>query len=352
MGLHANMDTGDGIHIPYAWTYADQSAREGASGFTGSDVGKFARQLDDNTIWMLVATTPTWMAIGGGESSTPTLLVFTCRKKTAGTISQGSPVYLAGWNAGGWAEVEAAKADAAATMPAIGIARTDITEAADAEAVAFGVAVNVNTDGLTVGDALYVSAATAGALTATRPTGATDLIQIVAKVLKVHASEGQVLVAGAGRVNAMPNLTQGKYWIGDSNNHPSEAVPFGAQFQDAASEGESETSSTSWVQKLRLTTPSIPAGRYRVGWHYEWNYASAANDALVQVQVDDDAAKILMEMTQEPPDAGSDQWNNKGGFGYVDLAAGAHTVDLDYRAGNGLYSITIRKARLELWRVS
>lgn len=53
------------IHIAYNFSYADAAARTGASGFIAADVGKFARQLDDNTIWMLTATTPTWVQVGG-----------------------------------------------------------------------------------------------------------------------------------------------------------------------------------------------------------------------------------------------------------------------------------------------
>jgi|GEM_PF-4401896 len=57
------------IHIPYNWSYANAAARTGASGFVAGDVGKFARQLDDNSIWMLTATTPTWIQVGGGIES-------------------------------------------------------------------------------------------------------------------------------------------------------------------------------------------------------------------------------------------------------------------------------------------
>jgi hypothetical protein len=125
---------------------------------------------------------------------------------------------------------------------------------------------------------------------------------------------------------------------------------FGTQAQDAASDGESSTSSTSWVPKVTMTTPSLPAGRYRIGWNYEWRYDSIANNAIVRVQLDDSAT--LMEMQQEPKDAGSDQSINKAGFGYVTLGAGVHTIDLDYRSSNGTYSTYIKRARLEIWRVS
>lgn len=52
------------IHIPYNWSYANAAARTGATGFIASDVGKLARQTDNNTLWILTATTPTWVQIG------------------------------------------------------------------------------------------------------------------------------------------------------------------------------------------------------------------------------------------------------------------------------------------------
>lgn len=64
MALHKNLIIGD-IHIPYQWEYANASARTGATGFVLSDIGKFSRQLDDNSVWMLIAVTPTWVALSG-----------------------------------------------------------------------------------------------------------------------------------------------------------------------------------------------------------------------------------------------------------------------------------------------
>lgn len=56
-------------HVPYRWSYADTATREAASGFDAGDVGKLALQEDNNTLWMLTATTPTWQQIGGSSGS-------------------------------------------------------------------------------------------------------------------------------------------------------------------------------------------------------------------------------------------------------------------------------------------
>lgn len=53
-------------HGPRNWEYADATARLAATGFIATDVGKDARQLSDNTIWVLTDESPvTWVQIGG-----------------------------------------------------------------------------------------------------------------------------------------------------------------------------------------------------------------------------------------------------------------------------------------------
>ena len=67
MSFHKDEATGS-IHIPYQWSYADASARTGASGFVAGDVGKLARQEDNNSLWILTSTAPTWVQVGGGSA--------------------------------------------------------------------------------------------------------------------------------------------------------------------------------------------------------------------------------------------------------------------------------------------
>ncbi len=59
-------ETVGSVHIPYNWTYADAAARTGASGFGAGDIGKLCRQLDDDSLWMLTSTSPSWIAVGSG----------------------------------------------------------------------------------------------------------------------------------------------------------------------------------------------------------------------------------------------------------------------------------------------
>ena len=143
-----------------------------------------------------------------------TQLQFTALNNTGSTITKGSAVYVSGHTT----ETQVADADntSAASMPAFGIVSDDILNGATGTIVIGGEVSGINTSSFSVGDELFVG--TAGALTATKPTG-TALIQKIAKVTKAAAS-GELLVTGAGRSNDLPNLPDGNIWIGDASGVP------------------------------------------------------------------------------------------------------------------------------------
>jgi len=117
---------------------------------------------------------------------------------------------------------------------------------------------------------------------------------------------------------------------------------FGRYFTYASSEGQSSTTSASWQQKLRLTTPDVPAGTYIVKWSFEWRQSSTSRDFQARVQYDD--TDDLMNMNEEPKDGSN--YNPRSGFIVADLSAGVHTIDLDYSAESGSGTSYIRRARL------
>jgi|GEM_PF-2294707 len=75
--LHGNLNGPDNMHVPYAWTFADAAARQAAVGVDAAGVGKLARQLSDNSLWMLAATDPIkWVGVGGDALMPGTILTF------------------------------------------------------------------------------------------------------------------------------------------------------------------------------------------------------------------------------------------------------------------------------------
>ena len=145
-------------------------------------------------------------------------------------LSKGNAVYVSGVS-GNKPVVMKADADDAAKMPAFGIAETDANLNANVNVVTFGTVYEIDTSAYSAGDELYVST-TAGALTATKPTGATAKLQNIGKVIRSHASAGSIKVGGAGRTNAVPNLDNGTVFIGDSNNQAEQRALVEADISD------------------------------------------------------------------------------------------------------------------------
>ncbi|KKN02365.1 hypothetical protein LCGC14_1118390, partial [marine sediment metagenome] len=146
-------------------------------------------------------------------------VVFKARKDSAGTITKGSAVHLAGFNPSGYIEVEEADADDPTKMPAIGLAETDLTNSSTGQVILVGELTGLDTTGLVFGDDLFVST-TPGVLTATKPTGNSAQIQKVAEVARVHGSQGVLEVFGAGRQNDLPNITDDNLWVGSATDVP------------------------------------------------------------------------------------------------------------------------------------
>ena len=98
--LHSKQTVTDGIHSAISYVYANASARTGATGFVADDLYKLAYQSDEGSVWLLIATTPTWTEVttvgsspaddtfvfgagGVGTSTTPRYLPFGYTPNTA-----------------------------------------------------------------------------------------------------------------------------------------------------------------------------------------------------------------------------------------------------------------------------
>lgn len=132
-------------------------------------------------------------------------------KNTSGsTIPKGYPVYATGSvGASGAAEVSPADSSVSGQMPAIGLLEAELLDNGEGFAVALGVIRELDTSAYTINSPVYV--ASGGGLTGTRPTSASVLVQNIARVIRVHASTGEILVLGPGRSNDVPNLIATQY---------------------------------------------------------------------------------------------------------------------------------------------
>ena len=144
---------------------------------------------------------------------------FKAKNDSGGVINKGQAVYIKGVS-GTVPTVALARANSALTMPAFGLALASANDQAELQVITFGNLTDYNTTtySLSANDTVYVSAATAGALTNSAPTGESNLIQNIGRVVRADASAGIIKVGGAGRSNATPNLDDGKIFLGNASN--------------------------------------------------------------------------------------------------------------------------------------
>ena len=144
---------------------------------------------------------------------------FKAKNDHGSAITKGQVVYIKGVS-GTVPTVGLAQANSASTMPAFGLALTAANDQADVEIITFGNLTDYDTTtfSLSANDTVYVSSATAGALTNSAPTGEANLIQNIGRVVRADASAGIIKVGGAGRSAATPNLDSGKIFLGNGSN--------------------------------------------------------------------------------------------------------------------------------------
>ena len=142
---------------------------------------------------------------------------FKAKNDSGGTLNKGEVVYIKGIS-GTVPTVDKARANASATMPAFGLVFANANDQAEVQVITFGNLNDFNTSTFTAGDTVFVSAATAGALVNTAPTGESNFIQNIGRVVRSDASAGIVKVGGAGRSNATPNLDNNKIFLGNGSN--------------------------------------------------------------------------------------------------------------------------------------
>jgi len=157
---------------------------------------------DNDTTIPTSAAIIDYVADNTGSSNT---LTGTVKNISGGALTKGTPVHSSASAtppSGNVSEVIAARGDTSTAMPATYILAEDLADEAEGSAVLTGFLGGLDTSSFSEGDVLYV--APTGGYTITKPTG-TNLIQNIAIVVKVHATNGSIEVYGSGRSNDVPN---------------------------------------------------------------------------------------------------------------------------------------------------
>lgn len=232
---HSDQTRTEGVHTIIAYAYANETARLAATGFSSSDVGKVAIDLDTNNLNWLVDESPiTWATFDAGAAAQLNKVEINCRKGSSGTLAKGKAVYANGWDlTGDYATCELAKADSASTLPTVGIISEEATDSTTGKVMVVGVIAGLDTSSFTAQQPIYTSHTTAGEITATPPPGP-YVVQPLGAILNSNASNGHIGVNVQGfraiEYTSTP-LAPGTAATGTANTssasdhvHPSELV--------------------------------------------------------------------------------------------------------------------------------
>ncbi len=122
---------------------------------------------------------------------------------------------------------------------------------------------------------------------------------------------------------------------------------FGSEYQFEVDESESTTSSTTFQNKLTLTTPVIPAGNYRGEITFEVTNDSGDKPVVTQVTLD---GTPFNESFYAPKFA--DEYIVKTSFSNQALTNDIHDIEVNFRATSEGGTAKIRNTRIEIFRVS
>jgi hypothetical protein len=109
------------------------------------------------------------------------------------------------------------------------------------------------------------------------------------------------------------------------------------------------TTSDVYAAFLTLNTAALAGGNYKIDWSFLWRYSTTVRDFWARVVID---GVQVWEMSQEPKDVSTNIRHPAAGFDVVNLAAGTHTIEIQYRASLSGDTAQVETARIALSRFS
>jgi hypothetical protein len=123
---------------------------------------------------------------------------------------------------------------------------------------------------------------------------------------------------------------------------------YGQNFQSAVEEDTATTTSSTMQTRVTLTTPAL-TGTYRIDWQAELRITSTSNRFQARLYNNTDGAELCF--TDVRPGV-SGTYVLVSGFAYVTFAGAAKTFYLQRASQNNSATVTIRRARMDIRRVS
>lgn len=124
---------------------------------------------------------------------------------------------------------------------------------------------------------------------------------------------------------------------------------FGSEYEYTASEGTSATTSNLFQDKINFTTIDKPIGTYYINYNYEVSCNSSTVNYLTQVLLDSSVVQgqEIRQVTATSQNAAVSGFLNTT-FG----SSATHTIQIQYAAKTGGTQVSIRRARIMIYRIS
>ncbi len=160
------------------------------------------------------------------------------------------------------------------------------------------------------------------------------------------STDGKCKVYFAAEYVTVSGWCDAKSNLGPSNHRIELDSVFGRDYQSAKSLGASSTTSTSFQNKLSMTTPTL-SGTYLLGWQAGLKASSTNKEVFMHIE---NVTDTVTEVDTEHSGQG-DQHQLHSGFTEIEFAGSTKTFDLNYRSETSQSTATIDKAYMTIWRV-
>lgn len=163
------------------------------------------------------------------------------------------------------------------------------------------------------------------------------------------------LTQGYNRNDIITDSVNGKTWV-CCDDSPSNAIwkevggggVFGSEYQHIESLSESSTGSTTYVQKLQMTTTDLPSGNYMI--MVSWDMGATQNRKNVKGRARLNDTGTYLATFDNLIDGSGDYVYVTVSAHHIKSLSGVNTIDIDYAKDGG--NAKIRNANITLYRVS
>ena len=181
------------------WQKIDQSnlvtsvnSQTGAVSLTYTDVNAIGSVTStDGSVTVSTASGVADLSVAVSGSTTNVICLV--RNTTGATLTKGTAVYISGATGQNPTVSKALATSDATSAQTLGLMTADLANNSNGYVTVIGLIANINTSAYADGDQLYLSGATAGTLTATKPYAPTHLVY-VAVVEHAHPTQGKLFV--------------------------------------------------------------------------------------------------------------------------------------------------------------